>query len=47
MATARKRIGGHKSSYTKLKKKYEEAVALANDRAGHMKKAKLIIRSPR
>jgi hypothetical protein len=47
MATSRKRIGGHKAAYTKLKKRLKNAQELANMRAQHMKDAGLVVRSPR
>ena len=47
MATARKRIGGHKGAYTKLKKKLKKTQEISNMRAQHMKDAGLVVRSPR
>jgi len=47
MATARKRIGGHKAAYKKLKKKLKATQEVANMRAEQMKNAGMIVRSPR
>jgi len=43
----RKRIAGHKSAYSKLKKKLKDTQEISDMRAEHMKKAGLIVRHPR
>lgn len=43
----RKRIAGHKSAYSKIKKKLKDTQEISDMRAEHMKKAGLIVRHPR